>query len=328
MVTLLAAAILSPVSVSGWVVFWDGGASVRSFEQNVESVREACVEWVRADANGLPVRRQQTDPESVKRFFAVARKNKVPLYVMTSNFQAPGGFQPGAVQAFLASEDKMRAHARALVEIARKDGFQGIDLDYESLDAADRDPYARFVEITAEETKKARLKLSIAVHPKESEPGTWGGTQAQDYRRLGAAVDVFRVMTYDFSWDTSDAGPVAPAPWVERVIRFTASVVPAKKIEVGIPGYGYNWKGKSGESIGWSDWTSLVARYGPVSIDPVSREQVLKYEDRVAFFAAAESHRPKLDLVRTMKLRGVALWRFGTEDPAWWSLARGEPRSQ
>ena len=51
----------------------------------------------------------------------------------------------------------------------------------------------------------------------------WSGPQAQDWQRLGAAVDFFKIMTYDFHYSTSEPGPIAPLAWVDEVLDFAAT---------------------------------------------------------------------------------------------------------
>jgi spore germination protein YaaH len=37
-------------------------------------------------------------------------------------------------------------------------------------------------------------------------------------------------MTYDYSWDTSPPGPIAPADWVREVIAWTVTEIPRHKV--------------------------------------------------------------------------------------------------
>src|SRR6185369_16188316 len=126
---------------------------------------------------------------------------------------------------------------------AKTDGADGVDLDYELLYGKDRDVFSAFVEAMGAECHKQGLVLAIAVHPKAQEPGNWDGNLAQDWKRIGAAVDFFRPMCYDEHWATADAGPIASPSWVEATLKLALQEVPASKIELGIPVYGYDWKG-------------------------------------------------------------------------------------
>jgi spore germination protein len=63
-----------------------------------------------------------------------------------------------------------------------------------------------------------------------SDAGDDGRNAAQDFRAIGVAVDEVRVMTYDYSWDTSPPGPIAPADWVREVIAWTVTEIPRHKV--------------------------------------------------------------------------------------------------
>lgn len=243
---------------------------------------------------------------------ALAARENVPVFLMASNF-AEGGFDAKRVQAFLSDPAKRRQHIRDLVRIVREDGAAGLDLDYESLSAADREPFTTFVRELASSLHRARKKLSVTLHPKESEPGTWDGPQAQDYAAIGKAADVVRIMTYDFHWAGRGPGPIAPDAWVERVMTFAKSVIPADKLELGIAAYGYDWTTLPARSLTWNDLDPK-----PTSIDPESGELV---RDKV-YFGGAESARRKIEIAGRLGLRGVSVWYIGSEEPALWRLAR------
>ncbi len=306
MLTAVCLALLAPkVLVSGWVVFWNP-TSLATFEAQAAKLDEVLPEWIVCSPEGEAVRRTDYAAER-KRFLTAAAAKKVAVYGMASNYS--GGFSAKPVQAFLASDAKRTRHVQQMVSIAVEDGLAGIDLDYESLEAGDRDSYSTFVEELGAALRAKGKKLSIAVHAKEAEPGSWGGPQAQDWPRLGKAVDVFRVMTYDHSWATSEAGPIAPNAWVERVIRFACAFMPASKVEIGIAGYGYDWASKPAPSLTWADWGKRRR-----VVDPGSGE----YVDGPARFSGGPAYRAKFELATKLGIRGVALWYVGSEEPTFW----------
>lgn len=46
-------------------------------------------------------------------------------------------------------------------------------------------------------------------------------------------------MAYDYSFDA--AGPIAPLWWVDSILAYAVSVVPAAKLQIGVPTYGRSW---------------------------------------------------------------------------------------
>ncbi|MDR3691725.1 MAG: glycosyl hydrolase family 18 protein [Fimbriimonas sp.] len=306
----------SPIKMNGWLVFDEEGTSLQSFRDHAGMLESVSVDWIKCNPQGMVLR--QSHPTSGERteILQIAKKNGVKVYALVAN----EGFQPKNVEAAMISADTMKAHAEALVKIATEDGIDGIDLDYESLLAKDRDSFTKLVQIIAEACHAKHLQFVMAVHAKESEPGTWDGAQAQDFAALGKVADRIRVMTYDNHWESSDAGPIAPPDWVNRVMTFAASVVPPAKLDLGIPAYGYDWLGKKADSFGWDGWTERVKNHGPGKRDSLSHELTLTYDGRTAFFADGEASRPKFEIARRLGLNGLAMWRLGSEDPRFWKL--------
>lgn len=320
---LIAGATLAPLKNSAWLVFYDP-ASMASFEKYGAQLSEVGVEWIVAGPDGLPKRREHATPANAEKVRTVAKRHGVTTYAMTSN-AASGGFDASLVDALLKDEASMRAHAEALAQLAKDDGFDGVDLDYESMRPAVREPYVKFAAMVREACDRRQLKLAIAVHAKTSEPGNWDGPISQDWKALGALVDRFRIMTYDFHWATSEAGPIAPLEWFDQVIAFAKTQVAAEKIEAGVASYGYDWKDKSAKSITWRDWQELTKLHTWTQRDAASQENTVEYDGRKVFFSDAVAIRAKFDLAAKAGVRGVAMWRLGSEDPAVWDFLGRRP---
>nr|AIA91886.1 CAZy families GH18 protein [uncultured Saccharopolyspora sp.] len=88
-----------------------------------------------------------------------------------------------------------------------------------------------------------------------------------------------RSCTYDYSWSTSEAGPIAPIPWAHDVIAYATSVVPAEKVYLGLPFYAYDWLAKSGESKVWTQVQVLLDRHDPEVERDESNEGHFTYGD-------------------------------------------------
>jgi len=304
------------VNLSGWLVFYDDGSSMKSFKTHANSLQSVTIDWIHCTSQGVVARQPHPTASEKADLLSVARKNGVKVYALAAN----DGFKPDGVEVAMASPQAMKAHADALAKIALEEGVDGIDLDYESLKGSDRQSFTKLVQMIADALHAKKLKLVMAVHAKESEPGNWDGPQAQDYAALGKAADSIRVMTYDFHWETSEAGPISPPDWVERVMTFAATQIPPKKLEVGIAGYGYDWLAKKADGVDWTQWSGLVTAYGSAKRDPASQELVLSHNNRTAYFVDGEAARSKIAIAKKLGLNGLALWRLGSEDPGFWPI--------
>jgi spore germination protein YaaH len=173
--------------------------------------------------------------------------------------------------------------------------------------------------------------LTVAVHAKTEDYGGWGGFQ--DWKLLGEICDRVRIMTYDYSWRGGGPGPIAPLAWVASVAEYGRSVVPAEKLQLGIPFYGYNWgEGEDAIAQTWTDIQALIDLHQPDvnfrardSSGPIE-ESYFTYrkgdERRTVWFTDYRSLQAKMQLVEQQDLSGIAIWRLGNEDPQNWEVVR------
>jgi spore germination protein YaaH len=235
-----------------------------------------------------------------------------------------GSWNYDLLGSVLASDDLRRRHVGAIVELVLANGYDGIDIDYEDLRAADRDRYTAFLTMLSEELHSAGKLLTSGVYAKTSEPGPEEFNIAQDYAAIGAVCDQVRLMTYDYHWETSEPGPSAPVGWVDEVVAWAVTQIPPLKVVLGCAVLGYDWPdGGNGVTVTHQEATELARRYG-VEItrsDGIPTFTYVDADDRQheVWFEDAQSTLEKVELVDRHRLGGVFFWRLGGEDPAIWS---------
>ena len=336
--TLLAAALVAltsvlvpaPVAVSAaepaaqrkvtaWIPYWDQPRAMRSFTENADLYGYVSPFWYVMNVDGTVGRYPGAEDAQV---LEGVRATGVPLVPTITN-----AFDAARTSAVLRSEPSRAAHVLAILALVETQGYDGIDVDYESMAAADRDVFSAFLrELAAPLHARGKL-LTVAVHPKTSEPGTWSGPQSHDYAAIGAVADRVRVMAYGYSWSTSPAGPIAPLPWVRSLAAFTTSRIPARKVELGMNLYGRDWVGSAGTALTYDGVSALMTRHGASRVwDASAAEPSFSYLDggtsHTVHYADAESVGHRLAVVDEYALAGAAFWRLGGEDPKVWQAVR------
>jgi spore germination protein len=265
----------------------------------------------------------------------VGRLRAAHMRIVPSIANVTGGsWDYQAISRILHDPTLMRRHVDAIVALVERNNYAGIDIDYEELHAADRQAFTQFIsELAAALHARGRV-LSVAVFPQEAAPASGESNAAQDYAALGKVADQIRVMGYNYHWADSGPGATAPIAWVRSVLRYAASQMPASKVVLGIPLFGYNWPDGTGPSatgpaatVTWLEAQRLSRQYhATAKYNQASQAPYFSYagsgRNHLVWFENAESSTAKFEAVRQNGVAGVYLWMYGDEDPATWSSLR------
>lgn len=309
--------------VTAWTL--GGHASVRAALKE-KAVDEIDFDWYHSQPDGRVTARNED-----LGLVAAAADAKVNVFATVVNSPRPGtAFSADAVSAILETGKTRRRHIRNLVALTLEKGYDGIDLDWEEMHAEDRDRLSLFVEELAAALHREGRFLSMAVFPKSAEPGSWSAQQVMDYRRLGAAVDEFKIMLYAYSGPWSDPGPQAPYKWVDKVLAFARTVVPPEKIYMGIPFFGYSWRAGGARAMTAKEVAAMPRSFlGNAVRHEASGELVLRFTDDygVAHHAYVQDRaalQAKLAHLREKHpdIAGISIWAMGQEGPRFWEVVR------
>lgn len=128
-----------------------------------------------------------------------------PILTLTP-FDASGAFNNYLVHVLvtdMAVQDRLIAELTAAVE---QKGYEGVDVDFEYIQAEDRDGYTAFVARLTDHMNALGYRVSVALAPKES--ADWPGLlyEGIDYPALGAAANQVLLMTYEWGYTLPHAG--------------------------------------------------------------------------------------------------------------------------
>lgn len=164
--------------------------------------------------------------------------------------------QPDQRAAFVASCVDLFVKGNLAPGVSAAGLFDGIDVDWEFPRGADAANFVPLIEEFRKQMDMVRpgLLLSVALGPS---PRMYGDA---DLKRIGELVDEAGLMTYDFNgpW-SSTTGFIAPLTsnsseegTVERSVNaWKAAGVPATKLLIGLPFYGYGWRQVASDNHGY-----------------------------------------------------------------------------
>lgn len=318
--------------VIGWIPYWDQANATQSFKKNVTKIDYISVFWYRIDENGkLGTYKEAKANKSIIDF---AHKNNVKVLALVANLSETGDgtWDYQRVDKAISTRESRKNHINDLVKLIEDNGFDGIDIDYESLRSSQKENFTVFIEELSKELHARNKLLGVAIHPKTSEgnPLENNGSQAQDLRKIGRYADQLYFMTYLEHGAFGEPGPIGSLSWMEQVIAFGLTQVPRQKAYLGIGLMGAQWSKEDGGAFSASDSEmsfldvlAIAQKYNLTPIwDDKSKTPYLNFQteetNNIIWFENAESIRLRVNLAKKLRVGGVAFWRFGGEDERIW----------
>lgn len=313
----------------------DSAPSMQSFLDHAGKIDILVPTWYSTDVHGLVW--GGPDPQVME----AARKYGVAVMPILSGSR----MGPEQYHQFFSDVAARHAMEQALVRECRQNHYLGIQFDFEDISWQDRDALTATVAETAAVLHNAGYQLSIATVP--NAPGYPGKTAynawmfrdwrgAYDLKALARSVDLICLMTYDQHTRYTPPGPVAGYPWVMQNLKYALATVPASKLSLGIPLYGYHWfagpppggkniPNSTAEDISGSAVLQLAHSYhASIQWDPVDKTAWFYFYRAQArewvFYTDARTFAARYDAVKQYHLEGFCSWVLGEEDPAIWNL--------
>ena len=259
------------------------------------------------------------------------RLGAAPLMHLSS-LTEDGSFSSARAAQLLTDEQRKNALIEEIVALMEEKGYQGLDVDFEFIPAARGEDYVRFIRRLRERLAPLGYPVMVALAPKTyaAQPGLL--YEAHNYPQLAAAADRVLLMTYEWGYTYGPPMAVAPIENVRRVVEYALTEMPAEKIFLGIPNYGYDWplpfvQGQTrARSISNQEAVQIAIRYGAeIQFDERAQSPYFRYTaaDGVVhevWFEDARSMAAKLRLVSEYGLYGAGYWNLMRPYPQGWVL--------
>jgi spore germination protein len=249
---------------------------------------------------------------------AARAQDVAPLMVVT-NMRPEGGFSSEVADAILSSPQIQDTLLDNIVRTMQQKNYYGLNIDFEYIYPADKESYNGFLRKAVEKLHPLGYIVLTSLAPKNSaeQPGLL--YEAHDYAAHGELADYVILMTYEWGYTYGPARPVAPLNLVEKVIQYAVTVIPPKKILMGMPNYGYDWtlpfvRGTSARSLTNPGAVELAAKVGAhILFDDEAQSPHFSYysdegKKHAVWFEDARSIRAKLELAHRYGLAGVSYW--------------------
>ncbi|MGH9028202.1 MAG: glycosyl hydrolase family 18 protein, partial [Acidimicrobiales bacterium] len=231
--------------------------------------------------------------------------------------------------------------AGSLVQLLSAKSLDGVNIDFEGNGPQDRSGLDALVGGLSSKLRAVDPHWQITMDTYASSAGDPGGFF--DIAGLAPSVDGFFVMAYDME---DPAVPSATAPLTGGGSNDTSaleeyeSVVPASKVVLGVPDYGYEWP-TTGQALGSAatgsptavTYAQVASMQSPVYWDPATQTPWTAFQSNgqwhQIFFDNPTSIALKSRLAEAAKAAGVGIWALGMDgnDPAIYGALLGSAQA-
>jgi len=222
-------------------------------------------------------------------------------------------------KSLLASPSRAAAALATIESFVTSNGLNGVDLDFEpnAWTTTMWSTYMSFVGDLAGALGPEGRGVEVDLEPFTTTP--W---DAERYGNVASAGAHLVVMAYDHEYDVACA-PISPYTWLQQVVAYSQSQVPASDLTVGLPSYGYTTTTCARirhvtsnvayvtmeDEPGFPTTPAAVASLR----DPSSGE--IRWESDGVFYdyVDATALNAKLQTVENMGVTDVSVWSLGGE---------------
>ena len=260
---------------------------------------------------------------------AIAREYGVAPLMLVSTMTAEGNFNNALSSAVVNNPAVQERLTNEILVTLREKGYYGLDIDFEFVRPEDRDAYTTFIRNVRERLNAEGFIVVAALAPKtdSAQPGLL--YQGHDYAGIAAAANYVLLMTYEWGYTYGPPMAVAPLDKVREVLDYAVTQMPADKIFMGIPNYGYNWtlpfiRGES-QARSLSNVAAVeqaVARNAAISFDPVAQAPFYGYFDE-----QGRGHEVWFEDARSVNAKLALIPEYGFEGGSYWTVMKYFPQN-
>ena len=276
---------------------------------------------------GLDIQGNIYAPEDAP-LIKLANQYRVSPVMHISTLRADGYFDNTLSEAVMTDVRAQDRFVEQVLQTMREKGYRILDIDFEFVPAAQASAYAQLVARLRTAVNAMGGEVMVALAPKTSRAQKGLLYEGHDYRLLGEAADRLLLMTYEWGYTYGPPMAVAPLNKVEEVVRFAVGEIPAQKLYLGIPAYGYDWslpyrQGTAAKSLAPQEAVRLaISADAQILYEEEQQAPYFYYTDKtgehVVWFEDARSVAAKYALAAQYGLYGVSFWNLMRPFPQSW----------
>lgn len=301
-------------------MFWQYGSELTTLgEEKISGINVVSPTWYE-----LKNTSGEISSKFSQEYYNKAKEYGYEIWPIITNGIDSSSYSPENTSAMLNSEKSRETFIKNIVNIAKENKIDGINIDFEAMKDDDRDLFTQFIRELAPILRQNNIKLSVDMY----------FVRYIDRERVGEAADYIVLMGYDHrgAW-SSEAGSIAEVSWVEENIEslLNDSNIPASKIILGVPFYTRLWQIKAGDTnittkvYTMKDCKSFVEEKNlSTTWDEYAGQNYAEYTSGDITYKLwiedVNSIKRRVETVNKYNLAGITGWRKGFETNDIWQV--------
>ncbi|WP_316739909.1 polysaccharide deacetylase family protein, partial [Pedobacter aquatilis] len=236
---------------------------------------------------------------------------------MVSNYNTDH-WDGDVVRKMLSNETSQQKFITELKALVTKNGFSGINIDFEELNLEQPSLFLAFMDRLYGQFHHSGLMVTQDISPENDD---------YNAKELAKYNDYLILMAYDQHTEQSNAGDIANQEWVEEKLDNICELIDPKKVILALACYGYDWPENSvGSSVTYEETIITAnANKSKVYFDTESANLNYRYNDangirHSVHFTDAATYYNLIRKADDWGVAGIALWRLGSEDKRIWTF--------
>jgi spore germination protein len=361
----VVSAATSPFETAVWIPYWRKDEGATSTLANLDKVTQISPFAYELQVDGTLKNALKANEEPWPSLIAAAKKKKIKIYPTILSYPQTSTEQYD-VYLLMAQRAKRYKLEADIVALVKKNSYDGIDIDLENKPAEIKPYFSAFLSELGITLRKSGKKLICTVEARTPPESKYATTSkeilsrveyANDYKAIGKACDQVRIMAYDQGADDANLvnqnkvignvyKPVADIDWVEKIMTLALEDIPAKKLLIGVPTYGYKYEiipaeGTSSPKyprVGSMNFNYITELINMLHATPtrnsagelsftyatttgVEGEYLGGWKQYLIWYSDAQAIADKIRLAKLYKLAGIAVFKIdGGQDPNLWGV--------
>lgn len=350
-----------------WIPYWQKTAGASTTLANLNTLTQISPFAFELQTDGTIKDALKIGEEPWTSLIIAAKKKGIKIYPTILSY--PHNDKEKQIQYLLLAQKKSRtAHVKDILALVKKYKFDGIDIDYEAKLAETGPYFSSFLTELSTALHKDKKQLICTIEartPPESKYATTSKAilskveYANDYKIIGKVCDQVRIMAYDQAGDDAQLTnknsststtykPVADIEWIKKVLSLALWDIPAKKIILGVPTYGYKYQvnqATATTSLSYSRIGSMNFNYSDelaksLKVTPVRNsagelsfayststgvngESLGGFKQFMIWYSDATAIADKIRIAKLYKIGGVVVFKIdGGNDPKIWGVLK------